>query len=330
MKSSLPNRPGNDAWAKSSGWRNLARRMNIPRTDLEVSALSLGSTGLGTDIHGDDTLRLLDEYMNLGGNFLDTAHCYACWIPGMTGSSERALGEWFKSSGMRDRAVLSTKGGHPPMDIYPHAEHFLGYDSLREDLDESLERLGTDRVDLYYLHRDDGKTPVDEVIDALNQLPEARYFGASNWSIERVRAANNYAAQAKKRGFVAVQNQWSLAVPCWKITDDPTVRFITNEDAIACAEMDVMVHAYSATSNGYFAQHNDSGAFYGNVDLRYLAQTVADRHGCSSTQVALAWLRQQPGTVIPILGTTKVERLKEGFGALQVDLTAEDLAELER
>lgn len=292
--------------------------MRLPWTDLDVSPISFGTADLGGS--GDDAFRLLDRYAEAGGNFLDSAHCYAFWS-GAEGRPERTIGEWLRKTGLRDRVVLSTKGGHPPQNGYPHPEAFLSPEAIRGDFAESQERLGTQTIDLYYLHRDDGQTPVDEVIDLLNDLPGARYLGASNWSIARVLEANAYATKHGRRGFVALQNQWSLAIPTWTITEEPTMRFVTEADRAACQKHELTIHSYSSTANGFFATGRPGG-FVGpeNEERRRRTEEVAKQLGKTPNQVALAWLMSQPGTVVPIVGTTNLEHLSDALGAMNLRL----------
>jgi len=303
--------------------------LSIPNTDLRISPMSLGTAELGTKIGQDDTDALLDAYVAAGGNVLDTAHCYACWTPGGIGASERAIGSWMRRRGAREQIVISTKGGHPPMEIFPEYAHpadFLSAAALAQDAAESMERLGTDVIDLYYLHRDDGVTPVSEVIDSLNNIPGLRYLGASNWSIARVSEANDYARRTGKRGFVALQNQWSLAVPNWTVTADPVNRFVTPEDARWCEENGVLNHPYSSTANGYFARDDWDGPYAGSELRRARVRELAAREGLTPTQVALIWLMSQPGVVVPIIGTTQIERVLEAHGAIGRSFDAATLA----
>lgn len=304
--------------------------MRLPGTELDVSPLSFGTGDLGTGIVGDDANRLLDAYVERGGDFIDTAHCYAAWVPGHNGASERAVGAWLRHSGARRRVVISTKGGHPSIgEEYPRPGDFLAPEVLAQDVAESLERMGIDAIDLYYLHRDDGKTPVGEIVDALNDLPALRYLGVSNWSVERLAEANAYAARTGKKGFVALQDQWSLAIPAWRMTADPTVRYVADEERDWCAANGVAIHAYSSTANGYFGKEADDGPFAGNVALREKARAVAARFGRTANQVALAWLFAQPGTVVPIMSTGKLPHLEDAFAALTLKLDPEAIAELD-
>lgn len=304
--------------------------MRIPFTDLDVSAFCLGSCGLGSELDVDSTCKLLDKFVELGGNFLDTAHVYDFWVKDGLGKPEKAIGEWIKRSGFKP--VVATKGGHPDAGHdYPRPPHFLAPELIEQDVIESLYRLGINTIDLYYLHRDDGTTDVSEIIDALNteiDKGRIRYLGASNWSIERIAAANSYAATSGKVGFSVCQNQWSLAVPTWAIGSDPTVRYIADEDVPALHRMGLAVAPYSSTANGYFGSHALKGpAFQSEANLARLLRTEshAVHLGVTPNQIALAWLFNQPLPVIPIIGTKNVEHLEDAMGATAIHLAPEQM-----
>ena len=189
--------------------------VNIPHSDLYPSCLCLGSNRFGTVIDHADAFALLDAFVAMGGNFIDTALIYADWIPGAPKSaSEKTIGQWLKHSGNRDRVVLATKGGHPNLSTM-HL-HRLSKADITRDIDASLSNLQTDVIDLYWLHRDATSVPVTILIDTLNeqvQVGKIRYFGCSNWQVERIIAANDYANKNDLQGFVASQPWWSLAQP---------------------------------------------------------------------------------------------------------------------
>src|ERR1043166_5285513 len=159
---------------------------SIDGTDLKVSSLCLGGGSLGTVIRGADMYRLYDQFREAGGNFFDTAHCYSFWLDGGDGASETALGECVRRRGDRVRVVIATKGGHPAVPPrYPRPEGYLAPEVIATDIQESLQRLGMDQIDLYYLHRDDPRVPVAEIIDMLNAeitRGRIRHLGASNWT----------------------------------------------------------------------------------------------------------------------------------------------------
>jgi aryl-alcohol dehydrogenase-like predicted oxidoreductase len=308
------------------------RYIDIPGTDLSVSAICLGTVDFGTRLVGDDADRLVTAFLDAGGNFFDTAHCYAFWMEDGLGASERGLGACLTRLGVWDRVVVGTKGGHPEVaPDYPRPDSFLAPDVLEADITESLDRLGVGYVPLYYLHRDDGRVPVSEIIDALNVgVADGRigYLGASNWSVARIAEANEYAAAKGLRGFAVSQPQWSLAVPDYPMGDDPCMRYVIDEDAAEYARLGVPVVAYTSTASGYFAREADAGGSFGGDANRARHERVrelAAKLGCSPTQVALAWLMHQAPITIPILGTTKVDHLRDALGAVDVTLTAEQV-----
>jgi aryl-alcohol dehydrogenase-like predicted oxidoreductase len=310
-------------------------RHTLPQTDLKVSALCFGLGSFGTRVRDDAADRLLAAFFEAGGNFVDTAHCYSFWEPNGLGASERELGACLRRLSCRDEVVIGTKGGHPDMGAsYPRPDRYLAPEVIASDLDESLDRLGLAAVDLYYLHRDDPRVPVAEVIDALNREIDrgrVRAIAASNWSVGRIAAANEYAAARGLQGFVASQVHWNLGVPEWKSSSDPTMRSVTDDDADWYAAAGLPVVAYSATANGFFAGNPRTTALAENpmnVARRARAQDLAARKGCTPNQIALAYLLHQPARVIPLFSTTRLEHLHDALGAVAIALTPEQVAQL--
>lgn len=306
------------------------RTCRIPGTDLEVSVLCFGTGDFATRVKGAEGDRLVAAFVEAGGTFFDTAHCYSFWVPGGLGASERELAASLRRVGAWERAVVATKGGHPDGGkAYRRPDRYLAPEVISRDVEDSLERLETDRIPLYYLHRDDARAPVEEVMEALNrEVARGRvgYLGASNWSVDRIAAANQAAARCGWRGFVISQPQWSLAVPTWQVGPDPTMRHATDEDARRLAEMGLAVAAYSSTAGGYFARGNAGFDSPENSARAGRARELAQRLGCTPTQVALAWLLHQEPVTIPILGTLNLAHLQEALGAPQVSLTPAQVA----
>src|SRR5688500_15411709 len=143
----------------------------IPQTDLRVSALCLGTANFGADLNGEEAQTLLDVFVEQGGTFIDSASVYCNWIPGPRSSSEKIIGAWLKETGLRDQLVIATKGAHPELNSMYVSR--LSHDEIVADLDASLANLGTDRIDLYCLHRDDVNVPVEGIIDTLHELVKA-------------------------------------------------------------------------------------------------------------------------------------------------------------
>ncbi|MHB9106062.1 MAG: aldo/keto reductase [Armatimonadota bacterium] len=306
----------------------------LPGTDLQVSALCYGAVPFGMTVTGEEGDRLFGAFLEAGGNFFDTAHCYCCWLEGGDGVSERTLGEMVRRFGVRDRVVIATKGGHPDIPpVYVGREHYLSPEVVGRDLDGSLQRLGMECVDLYYLHRDDARVPVGEIIDMLNteiRRGKIRYLGCSNWPVARIAAANAYAAEHGLQGFATSQPQFSLAQFNFKPGEDPTMRSLTDADIAWHAQTGLPAIAYSPTACGYFAGSTGEGAV-GQFDnpvsqaRRERARQLAVELGCTPHQVAIAYLTNQPFLTIPILGTANMEHLTEAMAATQITLTVEQV-----
>ncbi len=313
------------------------QKLRIAGTDLQVSRIGLGTDAWGSSRPVEDANRLLESYLAAGGNLLDSAHCYAFWLPGGDGQSERTLGELVRRHQARQRVVVCTKGGTCDAGPqYPRPRQCLRADLLRRDVEQSLERLGFDQIDLYFLHRDDGITPVAEVIETLNELigrRQLRWIAASNWSTRRIEQANAYATQKGLCGFCASQVQWSLATPNWQVGEDPVMRHLTAEDRAWHAQKQIPVLAYSSTAGGFFSGvAADGGVFNTAANHRRLerAGELASKIGCTPGQLALAWLMNQPFAVVPLTGTGSVEHLRQSMAATDIRLTAEQVQWLER
>jgi 1-deoxyxylulose-5-phosphate synthase len=305
--------------------------VRLPHTDLAVSRLCFGAGAFGTAVTGDRADRLLAAFVEAGGNFFDTAHCYAFWVPGGLGASERELAASLRRIGAWDRAVIATKGGHPDGGPdYPRPLDFLSESLIESDVEQSLDRLRADRIDLYYLHRDDDRTPAGEIIELLNrQIGRARIgaIGASNWSVRRMAEANAYAAAHGLHGFVISQVQWSLSRPEWSATADPTMRTVGDEEIAWHAETGIPIAAYSASGNGFFAKPCTTTDPV-NRARWHAAQDAAASLGCTPTQVALTWLLHQRPTVLPVFSTANPAHLAEVLTAARLVMPPELLRAL--
>src|SRR5437764_11219812 len=186
-------------------------RVRLPGTDVEISALCLGVAEIGVRQTEIEAHRLLDYWLQSGGNGIDTARVYSDWVPGEKHRSERIVGDWLKAAGVREKIVLATKAGHPLLENSSRVR--LSPSELKQDLEGSLETLGTDYIDLWFLHRDDERLPVEEIIDSCDTFVRdgrVKALGAANWTARRIRKANDYASRAGKAGFVATQLFWNL------------------------------------------------------------------------------------------------------------------------
>ena len=193
---------------------------------VQMAPIALGAQPMGSTMPEETAFACLDAFCQWGESrgapvCVDTARVYSSWIPGGDGTSERTIGRWLSRIVNREKVVLSTKGGHPAEPGLPR----LDRESLRRDLAESLAHLNTDHVELYFLHRDDPRRPVGEILESLNEWVESgavRALGASNWRASRIEEANRYAASHGLQGFTVSQIQWSLARTSPDKLGDPT------------------------------------------------------------------------------------------------------------
>lgn len=305
------------------------RTLTLSNTDLAVSALCYGCNTIGSTEKGEQADAVLDAYRAAGGNFLDTAHCYAFWLPGGDGASERYLADYFKRRGGREKCIIASKGGQRGNPGYRKVDYHLEPRRVSADLDDSLGRLNCDTIDLYWLHRDDPRADVKQVIDYLNEevrRGRIRHFAASNWPAARIAQANEYAARQGIKGFVASQPLWSLA---WPNKLDPTLGYFEDVDRPWHERSGLPVIPYSPTARGYFAGGGpQTEAFDTPLSdaRRQRAADLAGRKGCTATQIALAYLMSHPFAVIPIIGTRKTDHLAEAVAALDVSLSAQEIA----
>jgi aryl-alcohol dehydrogenase-like predicted oxidoreductase len=300
----------------------------LGREGLEVSALGLGCMGM-SEFYGptDDaeSTRVIERALELGVNFLDTADMYGPFV------NEELVGRAI--AGRRDDVVIATKFGNARG---PGGER-LGIrgdaDYVREACEGSLRRLGVDHIDLYYQHRVDDSVPIEETWGALAELVAAgkvRHLGISEASTATIRRANAV------HPITALQSEWSL----WS-------RDIEDEIVPTARELGIGIVPYSPLGRGFltgevnsiedlapddFRRHAPRFAgenFARNLELVARVRTLAAQKGCKPGQIALAWLLHQGDDVVPIPGTKRTSYLEENVGALDVELTVDEVREIE-
>ncbi len=318
-------------------------RITLPATSLSVSPLCIGGAFFGVNPPERETLALLDHFAGAGGNFIDSARIYSDWVPGELRRSERVLGDWMKSHGRREELVISTKGAHPFIDSLdiPRTSSV----EIQDDLDGSLSTLRTGHIDLYWLHRDNPHLPVEHFIELLNGFVRAgkiRHFGASNWSVARMREANAYAQKTGQQGFVANQPGWSLGCQHARPPQDPSlVRFDATADAFH-RETGLTANPYSSQAGGFFTKLSlpadrrpadfEQNEFYTPINLATgkVVIEMAARHKVSPNAIVLAYLwsaRSYP--VVPIIGARSLAHLDDSIAATSLTLTLEERRQLE-
>src|SRR5438105_2560999 len=302
----------------------------LGKSGLRVSAVGLGCMGMSEfydpkQTNDEESVRVIPRYLDAGGNFLDTADMYG------VGRNEVLVGK--SIAGRRDRVVLATKFGNVRG---PNGE-FLGIRGdppyVRECCDASLKRLRVDIIDLYYQHRVDPKTPVEDTIGAMAELVKAgkvRYLGLSEAAPATIRRA------AKVHAIAALQTEYSLWSREAEAEILPTVR-----------KLGIGFVAYSPLGRGFLTgrfktiddlpaddyRHNAprfQGENFGkNLELVKKIEDMAAAKGCTPSQLALAWVLAQGDDIVPIPGTKRVKYLDDNLGAVKVRLTADDLTQID-
>ena len=306
----------------------------------------------GTINDEDESFEFLDVVLDMGGNFIDTAHIYSDWhcekfnVP--RGVSELTIGKWIKATGRRHELIIATKGAHPPMDVMPQIYRpRLAPEDISQDLGESLERMGIETIDLYYLHRDDMAIPVNEIVDALQaevDKDRIRYYGASNWMPARVKAANEYAYGKGWSGFVATQNMWSLALLNPGNPPGPGLQAMGSQMIDYQRENNTAAIPYASQANGFFSgkyyrgmkldnpkAKNVAGLYFNEESFARLdrVHAMSEEKGLSMNQIAVAYLTNQDFPVFPIVGSRTMTQLKDSCGAGDVVLSTEEVRRLD-
>jgi aryl-alcohol dehydrogenase-like predicted oxidoreductase len=309
----------------------MQKQRQLGKSDISIAPLVLGGNVFGWTADEAASHAILDAFVDLGGNAIDTADVYSAWVPGhQGGESESVIGRWLKASGKRNQVVIGTKVGMWPKRLG------IKRDNIIAACEDSLGRLGVDAIDLYWLHRDDEATHAEEYVAALEELKRAgkiRTFGASNFKAGRFAEG---VTEVKKRGlhFDAQQPEYNLMN-----------REIEAELLPLCDREQVSVLPYYGLASGYLtgkyrtADDKAKSPRGGRMD-KYMQgkgpavlaalDAIAARTKATDAQVALAWVMAKCKTGAPIASATSVAQLNELMGALDVALTADDVAALDR
>jgi aryl-alcohol dehydrogenase-like predicted oxidoreductase len=310
--------------------------INLPQLEKPVSVIGLGTASRAfTPDTYDRAAELLERFLEAGGNCVDTAHIYGF------GDSEKTLGRWIHESGRRNELVLITKGCHPAVnrqDIFgsPWVPR-LTPEAIRTDLSESLERLQANTIDLYLLHRDDESVEVGPIIEELNQQQAhgcIRAFGASNWCVERIVEANQYAAGNGLNGFVISSPNLSLAQP--KKMLFPGTLFADEGTRQWHHTTQFPLLAWSSLATGFMSgrfkpdessDENMTQVYYSEENFERLrrVQELAQSKEATVAQIGLAYVLQQAFPVIALIGPTTVSNLEDALGTLNVELKPEEM-----
>lgn len=302
----------------------------LPGSQVEIFPVNLGGNAFGWTADRATSFEVLDRFVELGGTFVDTADSYAAWVDDVGGQSETILGSWLAERGTREQVLVATKVARKPGRVG------LAHDNVVAALDESLERLQTDHVDLYYAHYDDEEVPVAEQVatfDSLVRAGKARSVGLSNFSPERMREWFETARREGSSVPVAVQPRYSL------VSRSDYERHY----APIVEEFGAMVFSYPALASGfltgkYRTEADLEGQPRGGAARRYLEAgglrvvdelvRIAEGYGVQPATVALSWVLTK-GITAPIASVSRPSQLDALMAAPGLSLSADDMAALD-
>jgi aryl-alcohol dehydrogenase-like predicted oxidoreductase len=306
----------------------------LGRSGLRVAPLCLGGNVFGWTADEAASFAVLDAALEAGLNFIDTADVYSVWVPGHRGGeSETVIGKWLKRRGRRDDVVIATKVG---MQMASDRKG-LSAAHIARSVEESLKRLQTDHIDLYFSHSDDATVPLEETLGAYQKLLAAgkvRAIGASNYTAARLREALEVSRKASLPRYEVLEPHYNLyARSDYEAELEPL-----------CREEQLGVITYFALASGFLsgkyrtaADAAKSARGQGVIDkflnprgLQILAalDDVGRRHGASPASVALAWQIARPSVTAPIASATTVGQLQELAAATRLQLDAGDIGQL--
>ncbi|MGY1452103.1 aldo/keto reductase [Streptomyces sp. SS8] len=288
----------------------------------------------GTRLDRGTSMALLDRFVERGGRWIDTANCYSFWIDpsGVGGQSETVIGEWLAARpGVRDRVLISTKVRQQPTvpGKWPESAEGLSAPAVRSAVRESLKRLRTECIDLYWAHAEDRDVPLEETVTAFGEVVSdglARRLGASNhaaWRVERGRAL---AREAGVAGWTALQLRHSYVQPRpgvvlpesgHRLATDESLDYVRSEPGMELWAYSSLLWGSYTRSDRPLPEHYDHP---GTARRLAVLGEVAAETGATANQVVLAWLTGGDPAVVPIVGVSRTEQLDEAFDAMELRL----------
>ena len=306
----------------------------IGRSSLETPRLVLGGNVFGWTATGEEAFRILDRFADAGGTMIDTADVYSVWVPGHSGGeSESLIGAWLKRRGGQGNVRIATKVGM----LAGEGGKKLEAARIAAAAEASLKRLGVEAIDLYYAHQDDKDTPLEESLAAFDRLVKegkVLVLGASNYGAERLGEALAISKRDGLARYEVLQNEYHLMA---------RDRFEGALQQLCIAE-GIGVLPYFGLASGFLTGKYRSAADFGKsvrgdrmekyLNARGLGvlgtlDAIAAETGATQSQIALAWIAAQPGVTAPIASARTLDQLEELLGAMDIELSEDQLARLD-
>ena len=306
----------------------------LGNSGISVTPLAFGGNVFGWSADAATSTRLLDRCVDLGINLIDTADMYSDWVPGhVGGESESIIGDWLKKSGKRDQVIIATKVAKLT------TRRGLSPANINSAADDSLRRLGIERIDLYLAHEDDDSVPMEDTLGAFSRLIEqgkVRAIGASNFSAARLAQALAVSAKHNLPRYETLQPGYNLMERAdYEAELEPLIR-----------KENIGVISYFSLAKGFLTGKYRSdadlikskargGGVKGYLNPRGMGvlgelDRIAEHHTATPAQVSLAWLMARPGVTAPIASATSIEQLDDIAGALNLHLSASDIVDLDQ
>ena len=326
---------------------------------MDISRYVMGAGFFDTRISLPESVRIMDYYYEKGGRCFDTGRYYGMFDTGES-RSEKVLGMWLRDTKIRNQLVISTKGGHPHVDTtkignprgYKKKRSRFTREELYKDIEGSLEDLGVDMIDIYFLHRDEPDVPVEDIMPVLNEFVRSgavRFIGASNWATERIAAANKFSVENGMATFSAGQLLWSLALNTPENVFDETAAYLNSDskDYNWYKEEDMPIFAYSSQAGGLFSRaladpDDPEKGIKGLRDIRVSLldepenlrriQRVGElckKTGLTPAEVCTSYILSKDVRAAAMLGCRTLAQLKESLGHIDFELDEDTVKWLE-
>ena len=309
---------------------NVIAKVALGTSGESVSQICLGTMYFGAKTDKTMSYQLLDQYVEAGGSFLDTANKYACWIEGFEGGeSETLLGKWMKERKNRSEMFVASKVGfdHPP-----DVEAGLRAEQIEQECEKSLKRLGIETIDLYYAHRDDRNTPMEETLATFSHLVQAgkvRLIGASNFMSWRLEQAHWVSKINEWASYVCIQQAHTYVRPMpgqW----NPGIES-GRELFDYCRSSNMTLLAYCPLRQGGYTRVDRPLPWPGpDSDARLkMVNTIAEEKGVTVNQIVLAWMINSKPPVIPVMAASNPEQMRENLNSVTIELSDDDMHRLD-
>ncbi|MDR9456142.1 MAG: aldo/keto reductase [Salegentibacter sp.] len=311
-------------------------KKQLGNTSIQAPPIIFGGNVFGWTLNEEESFKMLDELLERGYDMIDTADVYSRWADGVeAGTSEKIIGEWIKDRRVRDKITIATKGGSSMQQGGPKN---TSKNYILKATEDSLKRLQIDYIDLYFTHSDDGETPVEETLEAYQELIKAgkvKHIGASNFSHSRLQESLDVAKEKKLPKYEVYQPEYNLMA---RENFESWGRRFSRENNLG-------VTPYFALASGFLTGKYRKPSDFEGKDRKMFAEKylnerglkvlaaldkISKKHEVSQAAVALGWLMERPGVTAPIASATKSSHLDAFQEAIELQLTGEEMNSLLR